>query len=512
MNFVNMMMNMDPRMMGMMTPLSSPALGTHPQQGLQQENAVEFSSLLDLVSDLEIAEASDPQVSASVEEVLAAMKGRDGQQIEFAKHEAKSLMELPTVNLDPGPLMQMGSMAQEENRSKEVLPKDIPELLSVGRRPELTQLGAETRLEQDLSLEGMKIQTQRSKEAQWIPDSESVAQWSAALASGDIQAVSLEKAPKTVDPRIFARDAWNPLEKPITPEHLQAKELLQEKEPLQSKQHIALTKVSTLRLDGAEPEVPRPKQTPVPEAVSAKAEFRQEPLSVRPVEPKAEVRRAQDFMLEQAPDMNFSLHPSLAPAATQESAVLRAAQDLGMPHDPRISAQAVDFVAQKVEALQAQGGGTLRIDMAGSELGGMTLRVAKRLGQVEVSISAERADTTALLESAKSELSAKLQAKVGPSAVDVRMSGPAETSTPSAWARSESVAPSSTEQMLSLRHAGLSGEVSAAPQRGEGRLEVSASSSHQTSKQMGSEGWQREERRGRAMDQWEEQVLRQKSA
>jgi hypothetical protein len=210
---------------------------------------------------------------------------------------------------------------------------------------------------------------------------------------------------------------------------------------------------------------------------------------------------AQDFMLERASDMSFS---SRIGGPAGDSATVVAAQDLGSPQDPRVSARVVDFVADKVEALRAQGGGTLKVEMANSDLGGLTMQVSKRLGQVEVRISADRPETQRLLEASKSELSARLQDKVGPSLVEFST---ATRGAEVAVARSAPIR--STEQLLDMRHNALSNE---APSTNRSELRDVSMKDASLSREMGGDGFQRQERRERAMDKWEEQVLRQKSA
>jgi hypothetical protein len=441
MNFVNMMMTMDPRL-SLPTVSGQDAAVLPAMEGGVTDSG--FADLLGLVSDMEVAESQDAEAEIFSDAQIEGMMSRDAQGLQASKMEAQLLMGMPQAVVT----VEKGNAEQQ----------------SVGRTTEQVLLGSETRLAQDLSLEGLKSQMIKGQAMQQIPDSEAVAQWSAALASGDIAAITVEPANAS---------------------------------SLASEQAL-----SALRSEANGKAADLPQQAVTKQVVTKQTVTKQmapEPLVA--ADSKGEAMNAQDFMLERASDMSFS---SRIGGPAGDSATVVAAQDLGSPQDPRVSARVVDFVADKVEALRAQGGGTLKVEMANSDLGGLTMQVSKRLGQVEVRISADRPETQRLLEASKSELSARLQDKVGPSLVEFST---ATRGAEVAVARSAPIR--STEQLLDMRHNALSNE---APSTNRSELRDVSMKDASLSREMGGDGFQRQERRERAMDKWEEQVLRQKSA
>ena len=72
----------------------------------------------------------------------------------------------------------------------------------------------------------------------------------------------------------------------------------------------------------------------------------------------------------------------------------------------------VDFVSEKVQNLQAAGGGTLRVGLDTKDMGQIEIKVTLRAGRVDVTISGESSELTRQLEASRSELTSKLEKHV----------------------------------------------------------------------------------------------------
>jgi hypothetical protein len=104
-------------------------------------------------------------------------------------------------------------------------------------------------------------------------------------------------------------------------------------------------------------------------------------------------------------------------AKSSQNALLNTSS-LGEPSDSRISHQSLDFVAEKIEQLKSQGGGSIRIELAPKEMGAIDVKVGMRGGVLQVQIKAENMVTQQALQASKADLQGKL-AKVAPSEINV---------------------------------------------------------------------------------------------
>jgi len=114
---------------------------------------------------------------------------------------------------------------------------------------------------------------------------------------------------------------------------------------------------------------------------------------------------AREFMLGNELAMNEG-SVQIAPKA---QAALASAETLGTAADRRVSHQAIDFVADKIDTLRTNGGGVLRVHLDPKDLGSVMLKVSTKGGIAKVEIVAEKAETAALFTQNRADLNSKLE-------------------------------------------------------------------------------------------------------
>ena len=119
-----------------------------------------------------------------------------------------------------------------------------------------------------------------------------------------------------------------------------------------------------------------------------------------------------DFVLNHTLSKEAFNSPSTlagAAAGVTVTSAIAGRDTLGKTEDNRISSQTLDFVAEKVETLKTQGGGTLRVELTPKGMGSIEIRVGMRNGQMDVRVLAESANTQKALDLSKTDLMSRLE-------------------------------------------------------------------------------------------------------
>ncbi len=114
---------------------------------------------------------------------------------------------------------------------------------------------------------------------------------------------------------------------------------------------------------------------------------------------------AKDFFLDRSDLSNAAAGPQ---ARTVLASTVGTKGLLSKTSDQNV----VDFVSDKVQNLQAAGGGSLRVGLETKDMGQIEIKVTLRAGRVDVRISGESPELTRQLEASRSELTSKLEKHV----------------------------------------------------------------------------------------------------
>jgi flagellar hook-length control protein FliK len=202
---------------------------------------------------------------------------------------------------------------------------------------------------------------------------------------------------------------------------------------------------------------------------------------------------ARDFMLSNEigmTDHSEKLTAKVAPALVNN-------QKIGSVEDGRVSHQAVEFVADKVETLRASGGGVLRVHLDPKNLGSVMLKVSSKAGVAKVEIIAEKPETAALLSQSKGDLYSRLQSSGIQASLSVdqgRLSGGSGASLLSQSGRAAGL---SSFDIVSLDRSGNSEAQNSSAVKTAG----SSANMQSAAGDGGGESWSRDERREFAREQ-----------
>lgn len=486
-----------------------------------------FGNLLDLVSDMQVADEQSPAGADFLNERSSELF--DPKWQDLASGAAQAGIAQVALSKE----LASGMPAKDVGRAVEDLK------VSTGGTKPAQELLIEAQGLDTLSRADLAAKTQSHSES----NAESARVWAAAIATGDLKSVSLEKEPEIAQAKPETGAAF--LTKGAKAEISGAREGLSVSTP--SFDRDAKVGQATF---GVKTEAPLPSSKAPTAAVtpSAEPEGAKGPAAVvasvgaktgsdagsnsntgsnsgsnansgsreRPEAPegfsrfrsferaestlaKPTVKRSQsggEFLLNHA-----TADKSAAPAAT----ALVGSAALGKTGDRRISPESLDFVADKVDALKSQGGGRLKVEMSPRDLGSIEIRVSVARGQMKVEVLAEKPETLKALHASKAELATKLD-QIGPA-----------TSLDMGELRGKTVLSAvrepSTGDLLGLR---TNASVAEAPSSGTGTGGLKALGGAERSSDFLSgrdfQQEQREERRERAMDQWEDLAERRKSA
>ncbi len=457
-----------------------------PVQGT--DSASVFANLLDVVSDMSLADAQSEDFS------------------QFVDSEAKNLLEDPKKSFNES-LSQLSPLLVNVglNQVAAHVSQDVGHL-NEGISP---KIGASETLSQgDWLLKTESLQQTANMHmlaeknaSQAKPDTASVQAWALALASDDVKSVSIDdpKAVKVADAP-SAMSFWK-------------EDVLSKSEPVDSTKSRSMGDVVTQIDKKSEPS----KNF---EAISADKEVLK--IKSRVSAPKEEkVQNGSDFLLSDA----NALHSAAQHASTKgpEKAGLVAVSGrltLGEVGDNRVSPQSASFVADKIQSLKQQGGGRIRVELNPQELGSVEIHVSvKRGGLMDVQVFAERPETLKMFENSKADLVAKLGER-GSAQVDMRpmlkdMAGAGASVAPRS-VESSAMGQMSSDQILQLRNtsdvmAPLSSSMndvksmsSNSKMSQERSFDGGESSSRDSDARQFS--FNRDEKRDRAHDQWREHM------
>ncbi len=255
---------------------------------------------------------------------------------------------------------------------------------------------------------------------------------------------------------------------------------------------------------------------------------------------------ASDFLTQKSVDFSSSVAKPVTDAALAAPVVV-GASTLGSADDRRISPQSVQFVADKIDALKQQGGGRLLVELHPKDMGVVELRVTKtRGGELQVQILAEKPSTLSALQGSQSELKDRLSS-IAPVQLEVGTGGTVAGGSSAASGldaavaskASRPMASGNSQDMLAVRRSsekpvasemqrtsGESQKISSVESmdRLSARVNVATDSPKGTSgsnlamdrlqRESGAnnQGWDREERREKALDRWEEAFEKRQQA
>ncbi len=466
-----------------------------------------FADLLGLVEDLEIAEGQNGSREEFLSEAASNAEFPSLRQLESARNESALALSLP---LNP---TQDLSVATKP--------------LNVGRAP----LGGRETLDAaalSLEAEGMNREALRglaSKSATPAPKGEAVAQWSAALASGDVKSVTIEGVSVASEGSGLERGLL-----PAAPPALASKPRTERNDRAESAlPPLAATtadRFSALVEESAPPVASNPEPKLRERSAAPKSDVREtlergnapkrEVASAEPREmgskdralttelveefsPKGKVRDAKSFLLDRADLASEGAHRGEQLSNARMPAVVGAAGLGEGDRDPRVSGESIKFVADRIDQLKAQGGGTIKVELNPQSLGTIEVRVSMSRNQVRVQVSAERPETLKALEAARLDLSSKLNE--GPRAADLEFVARGST----AVVRD---ALASADSFLDVR------DLSANRRASDVQVTSTSGGSLSSERREGGsfDGFGREERRENARDQWESVFDRRKSA
>ena len=501
--------------------MSSPTMGLGvPVSPSSTEGSV-FGNLLDIVSDMQVADAQGFEQSDFLSDRVEQLFDPELQNLGVA---ARQMSPLAFTNPQAVSVPSVGQRSEAPGKGVDAVEMlaspqwnvEVQELDSLSRAQGLSRLNAQT---------GSRVESARM--------------WAAALATGDLKSVTLENVSevplqKTAlqekdlgDMGLFSgkseavREKAGSLDSSSWKTSSTAKvseKILVDDRSMESAPRVEVPKTTQRNLESRSPvtvseEILKPEEQAAPKISEApKKESDFQPFDARKnvVEMKVEEKsvpkktvNGSDFLLERAVVDGANIkkgEPSLV-----------AADKLGTPTDRRISSSAVDFVAQKVDSLRQQGGGRLRVEMSPRDLGQLEIRVTMARGQMKVELLAEKPETLAAMRSSIKDLGDRLEA-IAPANLQVGEL--------SAHKGLDSVAmkTSSTVEVMNIRSAlttdtgskahdlagggDFSGRREGSMDRDSGRM---SSSDWMSQREDGFRGDSRQERRQKAMNDWEEQ-------
>lgn len=382
---------------GLLGPVVGGVAGGSPQQGA-------FGNLLDLVSDMQMAD----------EQGLA--------QVDYLNDRVGELFDPEQENLKTGAheseLQQaiQAAVSGNANLAEPIGPKAMPK----GVVPGMDKVAKPFNELSTVDVAGLKDlgTARRSLDGR---KAESAKIWASAIATGDLTSVEIEPDTVTAQPAPLASEALVKASASGKPE--------------QAWTELRTTTTSAAEVSGAEvtaPEAKAPKVTADPAkgpatavaSTSASVTATKRDTSSKERGQGEGFERAQPKIVESKPraksGSEFLLEKSVFHAEGQKAPqALEASAKLGTFGDRRISSETLDFVADKIESLRAQGGGNLRIELNPRDLGAIQVKViAQRGGTLRVEVKAENAETAKIFAASSTSLRAKLET-IAPTTLEV---------------------------------------------------------------------------------------------
>jgi hypothetical protein len=493
----------------------------NPQFFPVQDGVENFENLLDLVSDISLADSQSPEFSEAMEESLKGIEDKATSELVLQANESQialqgieRMYDLQTLQAQPAK-----TVGQDFSKNPEIV-----------KGYDSASMPFDALERESLSLTGVR---QLAKEP-LKPTGESVQLWAAGLATGEIESVKVvEGAPKVSPAKLEAQTlsaTSENLGQAVHNEIPQAvnfkipqTETFQQEQPFselvtESKQsQVETVKKPEMLANARHNEI---KAEPKAESLGQERATDKRGETVSKTEKNAEsessnkVWKSEDFILNQQTKTVKKMEPNsqlsdFAPAAafvTQDAVQQRVQGPVST--DSRLSAHSVGFVAEKVQNLMEQGGGYLKVEMNPKNLGNIEIRVAlKQGGGVDVKIVTEKESTRQALAVSQTELSQKIEASVG--RANLEISPRIDVARSFEAVKNFQV----NEAVVSSQDLGQWVEG-----KWDGKLDLPkfdtlTSSQAQTSAQSrNQQGFGGDSSRERAMEQWEEQFRQRKSA
>lgn len=431
---------------GLANPMATSNVET--QTGLPVAGGT-FVNLLDLVADLELSESQGGDFSGDLQKTLGS-EVVDSQKSQLEKQALDSQVSGMALSLSAP------SLYADQFKTNVPDAQTIGQIQFVEANKGQIQIGNGIAAARELMAQASELNAFSNNKFAGASlqkadqlSSDSLAQWSAAIAAGDLKSVTLEDALKVPGPETgpslssvdesktgfkFADQKVNPFSgaKPsaaipqansVAPQKIAAPQQIA---AAVGGGAIAKSADKAQQKSGDVQQLNGAGEQPVFErAVFANASSSGSAFSKSDKEPRAFSKPvsvgAKSMLLEQANVQSLNGAVATTVSATSlrlSSGALREASNLGDVSDSRVSAESLKFVADKVEQLKAQGGGSIRIELAPRELGSIDVKVGMRGGLLTVEIKAENMTTQQALNSSKAELQASL-GKVAPAEVTV---------------------------------------------------------------------------------------------
>ncbi|MBS1982981.1 MAG: flagellar hook-length control protein FliK [Bdellovibrionales bacterium] len=518
-----------------------------------------FGNLLDLVADMQVADSQGPLQGEYLQSRTKELFDPHAQNLELAASQiglAETMLGRNPQNAMTKPNAEVGQLlATPPAKTPSVGTASVNDLLLQGEG--LSSLSRANLLEVNQAHDANR--------------GESARMWAAAFAMNDIQSVSLEKVPEIPVDKQFSQDILakpglssspaplpnfetiNPNPSAVTTSNVAgAKPSLSAGVKVETPQlntpkagspiaTAPATPVVTEALSGATSDkVSRaPEAKPAPEMkatldLSAKAPVAAAPEAKTSVQtvgaktansgqsgagfeafkaPVAERRETTEKPKGAVSGSEFLLNRSLADAtaSAKPAEPIVGAAVIGKPGDQRVSAESLDFVADKIDNLRTQGGGRLKVELNPNGMGSVEIRVTQQRGGMKVELLAEKPETLKALNDAKADLSTRLQT-IAPSKLDV-----SELHVRAATPPREMTASSDLMNLRGSERANLSSVATGEIHRSESSGGASFSNSSDrggaeagfgkpsdpSQRESFQQGQQREERRQKAMMDWE---------
>jgi hypothetical protein len=523
----------------------------------QAEEAVpgEFVNLLDLAGDMEVGEFQNQDADDWMATMLQQIQSSDAKVLELEKQNSISQLgdlaktvdpelkleddgdSLPDIDvltnlkmeaITPPGLAAMINLAVPNSKigDGKLMPKNGSEQLTVGRKNTPTGI-SETQLLKDWTMRGIDSQAKMPLgPGENLPTAAAVQQWAQAIASGDLKSAEIvpdEEAPVVDRSGLALSEIIAPkgeVPKPhevLSPRGIKtdlpveiASGVVKKNpepqvagEPLKPMQAAVAANTSAVKSDKPEFVAISPKTLPHVQMAERAVESRK-PANQSKIQESTDPVTAKEFMLQNEMGMvdhTARLSPKTAPAVVT-------ADRLSSVEDRRVSHHAVDFVAEKIDALKAAGGGTLRVQLDPKDMGAVMLKVSSKGGIARVEIVAEKPATAAVLMQNRAELNTRLESSGIQAQLSIDHGGmemAARTAEPNFSPKGMNM---SSFDLLSLDRSGSSeGTVSSSAVRS-----TSAAAGSQRSGEGMSDSWSRDERREFAREQWNSSRQNKKTA
>jgi hypothetical protein len=360
----------------------------------------EFINLLDLVEGMEVAEmssASDSELNFS--NLGETLEDETSEKVQTDKNAALAGLAISGVDLNAGLINK--TVGQDVAAKAEALGtenKVVKEFTTAG----------------EILLDAPTAQQIAKSEARL--GSASVAAWTAAFASGELKHVDVAQAePEGIDLKMdrkvakAGREIMSDVSRPVEGAALSNLEPELAAERAVAKVGLTVAAHETLKeksaQDGFVPMAASVERVARGDQSVARVHGDESLRDEKPAAKKNASVQAKDFFLDRSEFSNAASGP-------QTRTVLASAVGAKGLVSKTSDQNVVDFVSDKVQNLQAAGGGSLRVGLETKDMGQIEIKVTLRAGRVDVKISGESPELTRQLEASRSELTSKLEKHV----------------------------------------------------------------------------------------------------